>query len=114
MNRLINSALFKPFAVFILLLGLLANASAMDLREAKRMGFLGEQDNGYLGVVKANPEAKKIADTVNQKRKAKYQEIANKVGKPLSIVEKQAGEKLLTKTAPGQFIRQGGGSWKKK
>lgn len=114
MNTLINSALFKPFALFILVFGLITNAAAMDLKEAKRLGFLGEQDNGYLGVVKSNPEAQKIATSINQKRKAKYQEIANKVGKPLSVVEKQAGGKLLSKTAPGQFIRQGGGGWKKK
>ncbi len=94
----------------------LANtALALDLDSAKAAGLIGEQINGYLGVVNkpASSEAEALVKDINSKRRAKYQEIATKNGTDLSAVEKQAGQKLIEKTASGHYINTGS-SWQKK
>ena len=114
MNNRIRTHIVKPFALLILFFGLVMNAMALDIKSAKQQGLLGEQDNGYVGVVKDSGDAKRIASDINKKRKARYQQIAKKVGKSISIVEKQAGAKAIEKTPAGQFIRRGSGGWTKK
>ena len=114
MKNTIRTYILKPLVLLVLFFGLAVNAMALDIKSAKQQGLLGEQDNGYVGVVKDSGDAKRIANDVNKKRKARYQQIAKKVGKPLSVVEKQAGAKAIEKTPSGQFVRKGSGSWKKK
>ena len=88
---------------------------ALDLDSAKNAGLIGEQANGYLGVVSkpASSEVESLVRDVNQKRKVRYQEIAQKNSLSLNQVETQAGQKLLEKTSSGHYINSGG-SWEKK
>ncbi|MDF1690638.1 MAG: DUF1318 domain-containing protein [Cycloclasticus sp.] len=41
-------------------------------------------------------------------------QIAAKVGKPLSVVEKLAGEKAIKKTTAGRYVQLPSGRWVKK
>ncbi|MDF1764176.1 MAG: YdbL family protein, partial [Oleibacter sp.] len=80
-----------------LFVGLLTSFSAfaLELDNAKNMGLVGEMPNGYISVVSTtNLEAEALVDEVNAKRKAHYQEIANKQNTPLANIERIAGEKL--------------------
>ncbi|PIE68595.1 MAG: hypothetical protein CSA21_06695 [Deltaproteobacteria bacterium] len=87
---------------------------ALDLHTAKQQGLVGETPTGYLGLVAAgNPQAQQVVDTINAKRKAHYQSIAQKNKLPLQQVEVLAGKKAMAKTPPGQFILTEG-VWKKK
>jgi len=90
-------------------------AHALDLQEAKHAGLVGEQANGYLGAPgeKVSAEVSALIQDINAKRKQKYREIAKKVGKSLTVVEKLAGEKAQSKTKPGHYIRDAGGRWSK-
>ena len=87
---------------------------AATLPEAKAAGMVGEMPDGYLGVVKASPEAEALVADINAKRKAAYEGIASKTGQAVEIVEKLAGEKALNKTEPGNYIKYPDGTWHKK
>ena len=47
-------------------------ALALELDDAKNMGLVGEQPNGYLGLISANsPEAAALVVDINAKRQGK-------------------------------------------
>ncbi len=99
-----------------LLLTLVVTASpalALDLKQAKDQGLVGETLTGYLAPVKNSPEVQKLVDTINAKRREMYKKIAAKNGTSLAAVEQLAGKKAVEKTPPGQFIDLGKG-WQKK
>ncbi|MCL1099465.1 YdbL family protein [Shewanella gelidii] len=97
-------------------LGLLLSVSAfaMSLQDAKSSGFLGEKNSGYLGVVKANSEAKTLMQKVNAKRRAHYQKIALKNKISTEDVASMAGKKAIKATAPGNYVEGQNGKWVKK
>lgn len=88
----------KKIIATIALLLISITSFALELQDAKNMGLIGERPDGYLGlVVTDNLKAAELITEINAKRKAKYQEIANKQNTPLSNIEKIAGEKLIKK-----------------
>ncbi|BAK75567.1 protein of unknown function [Pseudogulbenkiania sp. NH8B] len=89
-------------------------AMALDLDGAKSQGLVGEQPNGYLGVVKATPQAVELAADINAKRRAAYDAIAKKNGATLDQVAALAGQKAIEKAAPGAYVRSADGQWVKK
>lgn len=99
---------------FICLLLLSVGAHALSLDDAKRSGWVGEQPNGYLGLIDSDQlEAAKLITTINKKRKAKYQAIANKQNTSLENIEALAGEKLIKRSiAEGLRYATPGGDWK--
>lgn len=89
-------------------------AGAMQaLPAAKAAGQLGEQTDGYLGVVAGGGEAGEIARLINQARRAEYQNLAAQNKIQLSDVEAMAGKKAIDKTPPGQYVRVDG-QWRRK
>lgn len=86
---------------------------ALDLDSAKSQGLVGEKDNGYLGVVKDAPGVSALVADINQRRKAKYEEIAAKRGTDRGAVETLAGRKAIEKTPAGYYIDTGSG-WSRK
>lgn len=93
-----------------------ASASALELKDAKARGLVGETLGGYLEAVKPNPGGKVVAlvNDINGKRRAKYQQIAKKNGTNLAAVEELAGKKAVGKTDPGNFVKRADGQWKRK
>ena len=87
---------------------------AVALPEAKAAGMVGEQPDGYLGVVKDSADAQALIADINTKRKAAYEGVAGKTNQALDVVEKLAGERNLNKTGPGNYIKYPDGSWQKK
>jgi uncharacterized protein len=87
------------------------SAFSLTLGEAKEQGLVGEQTNGMLGVVKEpSSEVTALVKVINGKRKAAYQDIAQRNGTDVGSVQKLAGKKAIAKTPAGQFI-QSGGQW---
>ncbi|MWN91067.1 DUF1318 domain-containing protein [Gilliamella sp. Pra-s65] len=84
-----------------------------SLSQAKAQGIVGEQADGYLGVVKNEGNATEIAQLINQARKEQYQKVSVESNVPLSEVEKKAGIKAQEKTPTGQYIKRQG-QWLKK
>jgi len=104
----------KFLVATVLLLVLAVPALALDLDGARAKGLLGEQANGYVGiVVSPTPELEKLTAEINAKRKARYEEIAARNGAPVEAVAALAGKKLVDAAPSGQFVRTNGG-WTKK
>lgn len=99
-------------------LGLLATrpALAQDLASAKRSGYLGERIDGFLGVVSSDAPAdiRALADAINAKRRNEYAAIASRQGAPIDAVAKLAGERLVERASPGEWVMGADGSWRRK
>jgi hypothetical protein len=91
----------------IVFLGLLVSVSAfsLTLHEAKERGLVGEQPNGYLGIVSDTQGVSALVADINQKRKEAYQDIAKRNQTSVEAVEVLAGQKAIEKTPKGQFIK---------
>ena len=67
------------------------------LEEAKSQGVVGEQPDGYLGVVQpgASAEVQALVNDVNQKRRHMYEDIARRNSTKLDAVEMLAGKTAI-------------------
>jgi uncharacterized protein YdbL (DUF1318 family) len=107
----------KVFAgLLISLLTVFVAVAGSSLTQPKADGLIGEQADGYLGLVTQNVPAdiKKLVAETNAKRKAGYQKIAAKQGTSLSEVEKVGGNTAYQKTLKGNYFRDANGVWHKK
>lgn len=104
------------FAALISMMTVSVAVAASALTQPKAGGLIGEQANGYIGLVQQNVPAniKKLVNDMNAKRKAGYQKIANKQGTSLAEVERVGGKKAIEKTLRGNYIRAASGGWRKK
>ncbi|MEJ2308326.1 MAG: YdbL family protein [Gammaproteobacteria bacterium] len=105
--------ILKTLTAFMLALLLATPALALDLDTAKARGLVGESSNGYIGAVQSNAEVNALVRSINSQRKSHYQEISRKNGTSLSAVEKLAGDKLIRRASPGEYVNRGSG-WVKK
>jgi hypothetical protein len=98
-----------------LVLAIALPALALDLDEARAKGKVGERADGYVAAVKddASDEVKALVADVNAKRRAHYEEIAQRTGAPVEAVAALAGQKLLANAPAGQWVNDGNG-WRKK
>ncbi|MAX54824.1 MAG: hypothetical protein CL537_04825 [Alcanivoracaceae bacterium] len=103
----------KTVKMLIAMIALLASmaAYALDLDGAKGQGLGGEQPDGYLGVVKATPQAVELVSDINAKRRDAYERIARQNGITLDQVARLAGQKAIEKTAEGHYVKTPGGQW---
>ena len=100
--------IFRTGIVFLTLL-VSVSAFSLTLQEAKEKGLVGEQPNGYLGIVSNSQEVSGLVADINQKRKEAYQDIAKRNQTSVEAVEVLAGQKAIEKTPKGQFIKTPGG-----
>lgn len=98
------------------LLGLMitAPAYALDLKQARSSGLVGEKLDGYAEALKQTPEVKGLVEDVNAKRKAEYQRISKENGQPADVVGKLAAQEIISKLPAGSSYQSTDGSWKKK
>ena len=103
-------------ALLISMMAVSIASAASPLTQPKADGLIGEQANGYIGLVKQNVPAdiKKLVNDVNAKRRAGYQNIAKKQGTSLAEVERVGGNTAIDKTLRGNYIRDASGAWRKK
>jgi hypothetical protein len=92
-----------------------AAALALSLDEAKAAGLVGEQPDGYLGVVAgAQPDVASMVERINSERRAHYVEIAKRNGTSVSAVEALAGKKTIERTPSGEYVMVPGRGWVRK
>lgn len=103
-------------ACLLSLLLIMHGAFAADLASAKQQGWVGEQANGYLGLVKdgAPADLKALVAEVNGQRKAQFAQIAAKNGIAEAEAAKVFAKEAATRTLPGNYIQSPGGGWVKK
>lgn len=100
---------------FALVLLFALPALALDLDEARAKGLLGEKADGYVAAVSETPseEVAQLVAEINAKRRAAYQEIAQRTGAPVEAVGALSGKKLIEKAPSGQWVKPDG-AWVKK
>jgi len=102
---------------FLMIAGLAAAAPAFAQREpayaaARAKGQVGEQPDGYLGIVGAPTDTlRQLVSDINLQRKQAYAENA-KDGSTVEQFAFVSGCNLIAKTAPGEKYRTPSGEWK--
>ena len=92
---------------------LASDKAAVDA--AKVAGKVGEQADGYLGIVGSADAATSAAvDDINAGRRAVYNQTAAKSGVTPDAAAQATGAQLIAKTPSGQYIKPLGGGWAKK
>lgn len=111
MKNVINKALL--LACLSLLMPL---SFALTLQEAKNEGLVGEQIDGYVGLVVESAPAEVIAlvRDVNSQRRELYQQIAAQNNISIEQVAALAYEKAVEATPAGQYLQNASGAWVKK
>jgi len=113
MNKLINKVV-KKISLASIVLSITFSAWAVTLEQAKQQGLVGEQANGYLGVVVVSSEVNNLVVSVNKKRKDIYLKLARKNKLSMKQVTALAGDKAIHKTQKGHLIQDLSGEWVKK
>jgi len=92
---------------------LASDKAAVDA--AKVAGKVGEQADGYLGIVGgADAGLSSAVDNINAGRRTVYSQTAAKSGVTPDAAGQATGAQLIAKTPSGQYIKPLGGAWTKK
>ena len=106
----------KKIVAAIGLLLLLQNAWAIDIRDAKEQGLVGEANTGYIVALQspASAEVRALVADVNSKRQAQFYETAEKTGITVAKVAYRFHELAVQRTATGHYYQDTDGKWRKK
>ena len=110
MNRLKIS-----IATLLLVGGASAAVAQRDpaYQAARAAGEVGEQPDGYLGVVgSASPAVRALVNNINIQRKAAYTQQSAASGATVEQFAFTSGCNLILKTAPGDKYKGPDGVWK--
>jgi uncharacterized protein YdbL (DUF1318 family) len=91
-----------------------AAKAAVDAAKAK--GIVGEQGDGYLGVVSGAPDAalKAAIAEINAGRAKVYQSTAASTGVTSQAAGEATAKQLFAKVPGGQYYKPLGGNWTRK
>lgn len=95
----------------------IATASAQNSKSivdaAKDQGIVGEQADGYLGLVtgSASKEIRDAVNDINIKRKTYYTDLARRKNESVGDVGKVAAIELAAKAARGHKLKTSDGRW---
>lgn len=90
-------------------------AAKATVDAAKTAGTVGEQADGYLGIVSGGDAALRAAVAeINTGRAAAYKDIAAKTGVTAEAAGQATAKQLYARLAPGQYWKPLDGGWIKK
>ncbi|EBX6015526.1 YdbL family protein [Salmonella enterica subsp. enterica serovar Portland] len=105
----------KYLMLWVLTLSLLTpSVWALTLDEARTQGRVGETLNGYLVALKNDADTQKLVLDINRARRASYQQLADSNHLPVDEVAKMAGQKLVERARPGEYVQGINGKWMRK
>lgn len=91
-----------------------ANAASDAVEDAKDRCIVGEQADGYLGVVDesaVDAGLRRELRDINQQRKAFYADLAARNGVSLDVTAALTAEKLMNEAGAGECVRDQDGAW---
>ncbi|HCU2190313.1 TPA: YdbL family protein [Klebsiella variicola] len=91
-----------------------APALALTLSEARQQGRVGETLNGYLAPLLQDKETLALVKQINAARSESYQQLADDNNLPVDEVAKMAGQKLVARAQPGEYVQGLNGQWRRK
>ncbi|SFM96572.1 hypothetical protein SAMN05216516_101567 [Izhakiella capsodis] len=105
----------KRYTGWILALIILTPASlALTLTEARSSGRAGETLSGYLAARQNDRETQALVNRVNTGRQQQYQRLADQNNLTTNEVAAIAGQKLVERADPGEYVRGINGLWVQK
>lgn len=104
----------KRFAIAVILALVCQGAQALTLEQARSEGRVGETLSGYLAPVAGDAQTLALVKSINASRAASYQQLAGQNNVPVSEVAKMAGQKLVARAQPGEYVRGLNGKWIRK
>lgn len=92
------------------------STAAATITQAKTAGEVGEQGDGYLGLVSAAApaEVKAAVAEINAGRAKAYQDIAAKTGVSAQAAGEATARQLIAKVPAGGWYKPLGGEWTKR
>lgn len=113
--KMIKHILTRTTVISLILL-FASSLHAGNLSDAKNNGYIGEQQDGYLGQVSGSVpgSVKSLMDDINKKRKAEYQRIARENNISEADVARMTAKKVIGKATSGQYVQNASGKWVKK
>ena len=104
----------KRLATGLLVLAMSAQAQAITLNEARAQGRVGETLSGYIAPVRQDQETLALVSEINAARSESYHKLADSNNLPVDEVAKMAGQKLVARAQPGEYVKGINGKWLKK
>ena len=83
------------------------------LSELKREGVIGENNQGYLSVLKHDPQVAELVKSENRDRRVIYQTIAqqNGLGDAIDLIEQVFAGVQREKAGAGEMVQSPDGKW---
>ena len=125
MKRMIAAA---GVVLIALLIGLPGSAGATDfsaikarmkerlpvIKSLKVQGIVGENNRGYIELLKDAPSRADVVEAENRDRRAVYEAIARQENTDLEVVEKHRAAQIERKAASGEWLQDATGKWYRK
>ncbi len=112
---MIRNTLITAAAGFVALTGVIAPAQAQRdpaYAAARANGSIGEQTDGYIGIVGATtPQLQTLVNDINIRRRAVYAAKAQENGATLEQYATTAGCQAIARTSAGEKYQAPDGSW---
>ncbi|WBM68789.1 YdbL family protein [Buttiauxella sp. WJP83] len=87
---------------------------ALTLSEARQQGRVGETLSGFIAPIKQDKETLALVKSINEARSENYQKLADSNNISANQVAELAGQKLVERAQPGEYVRGINGQWMKK
>lgn len=104
----------RTLALILLALGMNVQAATLTLNEARAQGRVGETMSGYIAPLRQDAETLALVNQINAARTESYQKLADSNNLPVDEVAKMAGQKLVARAQPGEYVKGINGKWLKK
>ncbi|QMR78202.1 YdbL family protein [Enterobacter sp. RHBSTW-00175] len=104
----------RILALTLLALGMNVHAATLTLNEARAEGRVGETLSGYIAPLRQDAETLALVNQINAARTESYQKLADSNNLPVDEVAKMAGQKLVARAQPGEYVKGINGKWLKK
>lgn len=102
----------KRLALMLLALGMNVHAATLTLNDARVEGRVGETLSGYLAPFSTTLKPA-LVSRINAARTESYQQLADSNNLPVDEVAKMAGQKLVARAQPGEYVKGINGKWLK-
>ncbi|MBT8340545.1 MAG: YdbL family protein [Desulfatitalea sp.] len=82
--------------------------------DLKARGVAGENNQGYLELLKGQTEKADVVAAENQDRRAIYAHIAKQTGTTVEKVAQRRAIQIAEKASPGEWLQDAAGNWHQK
>lgn len=116
--------IFRTFGVVVAAVTLISAGAAFaqsaaakaTVDAAKAAGQVGEQADGYLGLVTSDapPDIRAAVAEINAGRTGAFREAAAKAGTPVEAAGAATAKQLFDRMPAGQYYKPANGSWMRK